>query len=93
VASGRSTATTPRISVSACRLAAEIALMKAGTASGFDRAERAAASDWIAIRLIVWPMTSCSSRAMRSRSSTTARAARSPSAASSRAARSLSSAT
>jgi hypothetical protein len=83
----------PRISASACRLAAEILLKKAGTASGFDRAERVAASDWIAIRLIEWPMTSCSSRAMRSRSSMTARAARSPSSASSRAARSLSSAT
>src|SRR6516165_4896094 len=73
-ASGRRTARTCRISASACRLAAEILVKNPGTASGFVRTERVAASAWIVIKLIEWPMTSCSSRAIRSRSSTTARA-------------------
>ncbi len=40
--------------------------------SGAVRSADAAASDWMAIIVISWPTTSCSSRAMRARSSATA---------------------
>ena len=65
------------MSVSASRALARIARSGAPASAGSRARAASAASDWTAITLSPWATTSCSSRAIRVRSSATASRARS----------------